>query len=175
MRPRTADMIATRVTIGVTTLLAVLCVGCSNHGRRAIQSGERQRPRLSDDRESLAPVDPAPFNKRLIAAKASGESWVVEPIQVALHFVADDWKDPDAWECSQRRILLEPQSPGLSVTVEAAGLHDDSIEGEKTVMLLQRESSEVWVVVSAKKGQRCWQERGTRITRLNLATEHRCR
>ena len=111
---------------------------------------------------SSLPVDVAPMNARVRAAAAAGESWVREPLLVAVEClrtgdgirgrVAALVKSDDYAEMPSRS----------TVTVLQEGLLDDSVIAFRDELRLVRAANDVWEVESASRAFRCWRGRNGR-------------
>ena len=146
--------------INLAFVLVTVCAGCSKPAQPVRPSVAVPTAPVAAEPDQLAPVAVAEFNQEVLAAQARKEAWTDDPVQVALRFTADDWKRPEEWEFHQRHISLQREGPKVSVTVTTTGFHDDSIEGEKFVLVLQKTAHGAWNLASASKGWRCWPERG---------------
>ena len=113
---------------------------------------------LEKGKDAFQNLDVKVFNDKIAKAAAANESWVKEPFLVLASITG-----PFSEMRSRKVEMVSPfadVTESLTVTVIDDGYADDSVRGEKFIFELKLEESGVWTVVSAKKAQVCWQNRG---------------
>ncbi|MCB1025616.1 MAG: hypothetical protein KDB79_14560 [Acidobacteria bacterium] len=113
---------------------------------------------LEGGADGFKTLDVKDFNKKIAEAAAANQAWVKAPFQVIANII-----EPFS-EMSSRKVEMVSEyadvTDSLTVTVTDDGYADDSVRGEKFIYQLKLEDSGIWKVVSAKKAQVCWKNRG---------------
>lgn len=111
--------------------------------------------------EELKRIEHNAFNE-VVKAEQSNEKWASHPVAVSLLFIKH-YRDGDKVVEHQEQITLKSTPERFVdavVTIERSGFLDDSIAGDKYVIVLGRQPGNEWLIESAQYGRRCREGRG---------------
>jgi len=103
-------------------------------------------------------VDIAPYNRTIANAARRNRAWVKSSMQVAVRLAGE------ISEIKTRTMEFNHSSAEdntvMTLIITNDGLMDDSVEAERFVFDLKKDSHGVWRVNSGQKSWKCWQGRG---------------
>ena len=102
-------------------------------------------------------VDFAEFNKTVVEAAGKSEAWTMDPVLVALKLAGPS----EGMTQNIERIYGSAESPDAAeVMITNEKLPDDSVMGQRFVIVLGKNDDGSWTVKSAGKAVKCQEGRG---------------
>ncbi len=118
-------------------------------------AGEVKTPAMRD--AGYESVDFAGFNETVSEAAGRQEAWTMDPVLVALRFTGPS----EGMTQNIERIYGSAESPvSAEVVITNEKLPDDSVMGERYVIVLGRNEDGSWTIKSAGRAVRCREGRG---------------
>lgn len=109
-----------------------------------------------DDIDSFLPIDVAEFNQKIENGRQQKEQWVQTPFLIVNQLFGPIYNS----EGDQTFILEQYENDNsLTVIVTQEGLLDDSVAGEKRIILFKYEN-EAWIISKMTLGMKCHEYRG---------------
>lgn len=101
-------------------------------------------------------VDFAEFNKTVAEAAGKSEAWTMDPVLVALKLAGPS----EGMTQNIERVYGSAESPAAEVIITNEKLPDDSVMGQRFVIVLGKNDDGSWTVKSAGKAVKCYEGRG---------------
>lgn len=125
------------------------CIDCQTSSCRGTDT-------LSLKVESSVSMDVKEFNAIVKSASEAGATWTNNPLLIIENFLHLDGNGEVVMVFSGEGRMPDK----YNYVIHIGGYRNDSVQGERFDITIEKKSAQLWLIQEAKKSWRCWPDRG---------------